>query len=54
VRGTASVTDGAAREVLQRIAHVYLGSDTRFPPVDDPPPGYVLRVTPESIGGAAG
>ena len=51
VRGTARVTEGGAPELLQRLAHVYLSSDTRFPPVDDPPPGYVLRITPESIGG---
>jgi len=51
VRGTARVTEGGAPGLLQRLAHVYLGSDTRFPPVDDPPPGYVLRITPESIGG---
>ena len=51
VRGTARVTEGGASELLQRLAHVYLTSDTRFPPVDDPPPGYVLRITPESISG---
>jgi PPOX class probable F420-dependent enzyme len=51
VRGTARVTEGGAPELLQRLAHVYLDSDTRFPPVDDPPPGYVLRITPESISG---
>ena len=51
VRGTARVTEGGAPELLQRLAHVYLDSDTRFPPVDDPPPGYVLRIIPESISG---
>jgi PPOX class probable F420-dependent enzyme len=51
VRGTGRVTEGGAPELLQRLAHVYLSPDTRFPPVDDPPPGYVLRITPESIGG---
>ena len=51
VRGTARVTEGGAPELLQRLAHVYLSPDTRFPPVDDPPPGYVLRITPDSIGG---
>jgi PPOX class probable F420-dependent enzyme len=51
VRGTARVTEGGAPELLQRLAHVYLDPDTRFPPVDDPPPGYVLRITPDSIGG---
>jgi PPOX class probable F420-dependent enzyme len=51
VRGTARVTAGGAPELLQRLAHVYLGPDAHFPPVDDPPPGHVLRITPEGIGG---
>jgi PPOX class probable F420-dependent enzyme len=51
VRGTGRVTQGGAPELFQRLAHVYLSPDTRFPPVDDPPPGYVLRITPETIGG---
>jgi PPOX class probable F420-dependent enzyme len=51
VRGTARVTEGGAPELLQRLAHVYLGPDTRFPPVDGPPPGYVLRIRPEKVGG---
>jgi PPOX class probable F420-dependent enzyme len=51
VRGTGRVTEGGAPELLQRLAHVYLSPDAKFPPVDDPPPGYVLRITPESIGG---
>jgi PPOX class probable F420-dependent enzyme len=51
VRGTARVTEGGAPELLQRLARIYLSSDARFPPVDDPPPGYVLRITPERIGG---
>jgi hypothetical protein len=36
---------------LQRLAHVYLGQDVRFPPMDDPPPGQVMRITVERIGG---
>jgi PPOX class probable F420-dependent enzyme len=51
VRGTARVSEGGAPELLQRLAHVYLGPDVKFPPMDDPPPGYVLHITPESIGG---
>ena len=51
VRGTARVTQSGAPELLQWLAHVYLSPDTRFPPVDDPPRGYVLRITPETIGG---
>lgn len=51
VRGTARIQEGGAAELLQRLAHVYLGPDVKFPPVDDPPPGYVIRTTPERIGG---
>ena len=51
VRGTARITEGGAPELLQRLAHVYLGPDVKFPPMADPPPGYVLRITPESVGG---
>ncbi|MBV9212037.1 MAG: PPOX class F420-dependent oxidoreductase [Actinobacteria bacterium] len=51
VRGTARIQEGGAPELLQRLAHVYLGPDVRFPPMDDPPPGYVIRTTPERVGG---
>ena len=51
VRGRARVTEGGAPELLQRLAHVYLGPDVKFPPMDDPPPGYVLRIAVESVGG---
>jgi hypothetical protein len=51
VRGTARVQEGGAAELLQRLAHVYLGPDIKFPPIDDPPPGYVIRTTPERLGG---
>jgi PPOX class probable F420-dependent enzyme len=51
VHGRARVTEGGAPELLQRLAHVYLGPDVRFPPMDDPPPGLVLRIRPERIGG---
>jgi PPOX class probable F420-dependent enzyme len=48
---TARVTEGGAATLLQELAHVYLGPDVKFPPVDDPPPGYVLRFTVVRIGG---
>lgn len=48
---TARVTGGGAAEMLQRLAHVYLGPDVKFPRVDDPPPGFVLRFTIDRIGG---
>jgi PPOX class probable F420-dependent enzyme len=51
VKGTARVQEGGAAELLQRLAHVYLGPDVKFPPMDDPPPGYVIRTTPEKVSG---
>jgi PPOX class probable F420-dependent enzyme len=51
VHGTAEVVDGGAAPLLQRLAEVYLGPGVTFPPVDDPSLGYVVRITPERIGG---
>ena len=51
VRGTAAIEPGGAPELLQRLAHVYFGPDVRFPPMDDPPPGNVVRITPSRVGG---
>src|SRR5437764_12391922 len=41
VHGHARITDGGAPELLQQLARTYLGPDVRFPPMDDPPPGYI-------------
>jgi PPOX class probable F420-dependent enzyme len=51
VYGTARVTEGGAPELLQRLAHTYLGPDVVFPNLPDPPPGFVTRITPERLGG---
>jgi PPOX class probable F420-dependent enzyme len=51
VRGTARIEEGGAAELLQRLAYVYLGPDVKFPPMDDPPPGFVIRTTPERVSG---
>ncbi len=51
VHGTARIEEGGAPELLQRLAHVYLGPDVKFPPMDDPPAGVTLRITPERLGG---
>lgn len=51
IYGTARVTDGGGPEVLQRLAHTYLGPDATFPPMPDPPPGFVTRVTVDRLGG---
>ena len=51
IHGTARITEGGAPELLQRLAHVYLGPDVKFPPMPQPPPGYVTHITVERIGG---
>jgi PPOX class probable F420-dependent enzyme len=51
VHGRARIEEGGAPELLQRLAHVYLGPDVRFPPMESPPPGYVMRIAVERIGG---
>jgi PPOX class probable F420-dependent enzyme len=49
--GTARVTDGGAPELLQRLAHTYLGPDVTFPSMPNPPPGYVVRVRVNRVSG---
>jgi PPOX class probable F420-dependent enzyme len=51
VHGSARIEEGGGPELLQRLAHTYLGADVKFPPMDDPPPGVVVRITPERLGG---
>jgi PPOX class probable F420-dependent enzyme len=51
IHGHARVTEGGAPELLQQLARVYLGPDVKFPPIDDPPPGYITHITVERIGG---
>lgn len=51
VHARARIQEGGAPELLQRLAHVYMGPDVTFPPMEDPPAGYVLRLTPERISG---
>jgi PPOX class probable F420-dependent enzyme len=51
VQGTARITEGGAPELLQRLAHMYIGPGVKFPPFDDPPPGRVIRIRADKIGG---
>jgi PPOX class probable F420-dependent enzyme len=51
VHGSAGVTEGGAPELLQRLARTYLGPDVTFPPMPNPPPGYVIRITANRVGG---
>jgi len=51
INGTARITEGGAAELLQRLAHVYLGPDVVFPQLPNPPPGYVTRIRVQRVSG---
>jgi PPOX class probable F420-dependent enzyme len=51
IYGTARITEGGAPELLQKLAETYIGPGIKFPPMPDPPPGYVTRIKPEKYGG---
>jgi hypothetical protein len=51
LHGRARLTEGGAPELLQRLARGYLGPDVRFPPMPDPPPGWVIRIAVERVSG---
>jgi PPOX class probable F420-dependent enzyme len=51
VHGNARVVEGGAPAVLQELAHVYLGADAVFPPPQLAAPGFVMRISPEKVGG---
>lgn len=51
VEGTARIEEGGAPELLQELAQRYVGPGTKFPPMPDPPDGFVIHVTPERVRG---
>jgi PPOX class probable F420-dependent enzyme len=51
VHGRARLTEGGAPELLQELAYRYLGPEVTFPAMPEPPPGIVMHVEVERIGG---
>jgi PPOX class probable F420-dependent enzyme len=51
IHGTARLQEGGAPELLQRLAETYIGAGVEFPPMENPPAGHVIRITPERVGG---
>lgn len=51
VYGQASIEEGGAPELLQKLAHVYLGPDVVFPAMDAPPAGFITRIRVQRISG---
>ena len=51
VEGTAVITEGGAPALLHELAQRYVGTGTDFPPMPDPPDGFVIRITPTKVRG---
>jgi hypothetical protein len=51
IYGQANIEEGGAAELLQALAQAYIGPEVKFPPMDDPPPGFINRIKVERIGG---
>jgi PPOX class probable F420-dependent enzyme len=51
VYGRARITEGGGPELLQKLAETYIGPGVKFPPMDDPPPGFVTRITVDRVAG---
>jgi PPOX class probable F420-dependent enzyme len=49
--GEAQIEEGGAPELLQKLAEVYIRPGVKFPPMDNPPPGYVMRIRVNRIAG---
>jgi PPOX class probable F420-dependent enzyme len=50
VNGCASITQGGAPALLNRLAQIYIAPGTTYPP-DGAPQGYITRITAERIHG---
>jgi hypothetical protein len=51
IYGQARITEGGAADLLQRLAETYIGPGVKFPPMDNPPPGFVARISPQRVTG---
>lgn len=52
VHGRARITPGGAPQLLHELAQTYVGPGTAFPPMPDPPPGFVIHVAVTRVGGS--
>jgi len=51
LHGRATVVPGGAAALLQRLARIYLGPNVVFPPMPNPPAGFITRLTVDRITG---
>jgi PPOX class probable F420-dependent enzyme len=52
LHGTARITDGGAPELLQALAPKFLGPGVKFPPMDSPPSGRIVRIAVGRVTGS--
>ena len=51
INGRASIHEGGAPELLQRLAEKYIGPGVKFPPPEITSPGFITRIAIERVGG---
>jgi PPOX class probable F420-dependent enzyme len=51
VHGRARITEGGAPELLHALAQTYIGPGTAFPPMPEPPPGFVTHIAVDRVAG---
>lgn len=51
LHGDARITEGGAPELLQALAPRFLGPGVKFPPMDEPPPGRIARISVRRVTG---
>jgi PPOX class probable F420-dependent enzyme len=51
IYGTARIQEGGAPELLRELAKTMIGPDAKFPPMDDPPAGFLTRIRIDKVGG---
>lgn len=51
LHGQARVVEGGCPELLQNLAEAYLGPGVKWPPMDEPPPGFVVRMAVDRVVG---
>lgn len=51
VYGHARIVEGGAPELLRRLARIHMGPDAVFPPMPNPPAGFITRITVDRISG---
>ncbi len=51
INGTARIEEGGAPELLAELAKTMIGPNAKFPPMNNPPPGFLTRITVDKVGG---